>query len=210
MAAAAPGLRNSMDQYDAQRHLLWIDGVGAFLLYHGERVTIGGPTQDGAPADLSLLANLARKHAAIVRCREGYIVESAGPAMVAGRTVNEQTTLHDKYEVVLGDRVRLRFELPSVLSTSARLSFLSDHRPSPTVDGVVLMDDTCLLGPGSENHIRCPDWKDSVLLFRKDSQIWCKSRMELFVGERHIPQGGMLRSGDVVNGPDLRFRIEAF
>lgn len=194
----------------ADRHLLWIDGVGTYLMCHGDRVTIGGPTQDGKPSDLSLLANLARKHATIVRDRQGYLIEASAPVSVSGRPVNEQTTLHDKYEIVLGERVRLRFDLPSVLSASARIALLSDHRPSPTVDGVVLMDDTCLLGPGNENHIRCPEWTDSVLLFRKDGQIWCKSRLELFVGEKHIPQGGLLRSGDVVTGPDLRFRIEAF
>lgn len=194
----------------ASRHLLWIDGVGAFLLFHGDRVTVGGPTQDGSSADLSLMANLVRQHAAFVRHREGYILEASGPTVVAGRPVHEQTTLHDKYEIRLGDRVMLKFELPSVLSTSARIRFLSDHRPSPTVDGVVLMGDTCLLGPGNENHIRCPDWQDSVLLFRRDGEIWCKSRMELFVGAEHVPEGGPLRSGDVVSGPDLRFRIEGF
>ncbi len=76
-------------------------------------------------------------------------------------------------------------------------------------DGVVLMDESCLLGPGAANHIRCPAWQQSVLLFRREGRLWCKSRDELFLGGKHAPGGGELEPGVVVTGTDIRFRIES-
>jgi hypothetical protein len=71
------------------------------------------------------------------------------------------------------------------------------------------MDETCLIGPGAENHIRCPGWQQSVLLFRREGRLWCKSRDELFLGGKHAPVGGELEPGVVVTGTDIRFRIES-
>lgn len=192
-----------------RRFLLWIDGVGAYLLCLGERVTIGGSAADGEAADLSLMAGLSRRHATIVRGAENYLLEAHCPTRVGGRDVHERTHLNDRYQIEFAGSVRLRFRLPTVLSGSARLEFLSDHRPAQRIDGMVLMDDACLLGPGSENHVPCPDWPGSIVLFRKDGELWVKSRLDVFVGTQHAAGGARVNSGDIVTGPELRFRLEA-
>ena len=192
-----------------EKFVVWIDRVGAFLLYLKNEITIGGPAAEGAGADVSLLANLSRRHATFVRSGERYLLLAHAPVHVAGRAVHDRVDLSDGYEVALGANVRLKFRLPSVMSGTARLEFASDHRPARAADSVILMDDTCLIGPGAENHIRCPDWPHAVLLFRRDGRLWCKSREELFVGGRHAPQGAELEPGVVVTGTDIRFRIES-
>jgi hypothetical protein len=192
-----------------ERFIIWIDRVGAFLLCLKSEVTVGGPAAEGARADVSLLANLSRRHATFVRSGERYLLVAHAPVQVAGRTVHDRVDLSDGYDVALGANVRLKFRLPSVMSGTARLEFVSDHRPARAADGVILMDETCLVGPGPENHIRCSGWPHSVLLFRRDGRLWCKSREELFLGGRHAPDGGELEPGMVVTGADMRFRIEA-
>ena len=193
----------------SSQYLLWIDGVGSFLVCTGERFTIGGPTLEGVQADLSLLASLSRRHATIVRGEDGYVLESHAPSKVAGRDVHDMAYLNDGYDIELGGTVKFRFRMPTALSASARLEFLSDHRPSQTVDSLVLMDDTCLLGPGDENHIRCPEWPGTVLLIRKQNELWCKSRLDVFVGDKQAKNGAPLKSGEIVSGSELRFRLEA-
>ncbi len=189
--------------------ILWVDGVGTYLLSLADRLTVGGPTLNGTASDLTLLANLSRRHASIIRTREGYFVEAHSSTTVADKEVYDRAHLNDGCEMQLGDSVQLRFRLPTELSASARIEFISDHRPSYSIDGVVLMDDTCLLGPGNENHIKCPDWPGAVLLYRKGQQLWCKSRLGVFVGDRHTVDGVPLSTGDIITGPDLRFRIES-
>ena len=191
------------------RFTLWIDGVGAYLFCLSERVTIGGPEHDTDFADIALLANLSRRHATIARTQEGYLLEAHSAVRVAGRPVYERTRLNANYEIELGDCVRLRFRQPTVLSATAVLDFRSDHRPSHSVDGVILMDETCLLGPGGENHVQCPDWSEPVVLFRRGGQFCCKSRSDLFVDGKLVRDGTPIAAGDVITGPDLRFRLEA-
>ena len=192
-----------------EKFVLWIDRVGAFLLCLQSEVTVGGPAAEGRGADVSLLANLSRRHATFVRSGERYLLVAHAPVHVAGRVVHDRVDLSDGYDVALGANVRLKFRLPSVMSGTARLEFVSDHRPARAADGVILMDETCLVGPGAENHIRCPAWPHAVLLFKREGRLWCKSREELFVGGRHAPEGALLEPGAVVTGTDIRFRIEA-
>jgi hypothetical protein len=199
-------LGTSKQEPRGERFMLWIDRVGAYLVCLGDSVTIGGPAAEN-PADLSLLANLSRRHATLVRSGERYLVHAHAPAMIGERAVHERADLCDGSELRLGN-VRLRFRLPTVMSGSARLEFLSDHRPAFAADGVVLMDDTCLLGPTSENHVTCPGWGHSLLLFRRDGRIHVKGRDDLFIDGRHAPQGGELAAGSVVTGTEICFRME--
>jgi len=190
-------------------YTLWIDGVGAYLLFLKDEVTIGGPARDNSPADVALLANLSRKHATIVRGGEGYLIEAHAPVQVSGRTVDDRTNLTNNHEIQLGSNVVLRFQMPSALSASARLDFVSDHRPTQSCDGIILMENTCLLGPGSDNHAQCHDWSESVVLFRKGDELWCKSRGDIFVDGTLVKEAAALRPGAVVTGLDMRFRLEA-
>ena len=194
---------------------IWIDGVGCFWLSQKDRVTIGGPgTPSAKPddvrqaADLAILSDLKQRHATIVRTGEGYLLETHGSARVAGREVLDRTALSDGAIIELGRSVRLRFRQPSALSLSARLDFMSDHRPTQSVDGVVLLADTCLLGAGDENHIVCHDWLGQVLLVRQGLELWCRSRQALTIDGHRLGSGRRLQSGDVVSGEDSRFRIE--
>lgn len=191
-----------------EKFVVWIDRVGAFQLCLKNEVTIGGPAADGVSADVALLANLSRRHATFVRSGESYVLAAHAPLQVAGKSVHDRVDLADGYVLSLGANVRLKFRLPSVMSGTARIEFLSDHRPAQAADAIILMDDTCLIGPGPENHIRCPGWSQSVLLFRREGRLWCKSRGELFLGGRHAPEGGELEPGVVVTGSDIRFRLE--
>ncbi len=193
----------------ADRFILWIDGVGAFEMFTAARVTIGGPTHDKEPADLVLLANLSRRHATFVRSGEGYVLEGHGACKVADRPVEERTYLNTNYRIELGSGVRLRFRIPSMLSGTAVIDFLSDHRPDRSVDGVILMDDTCLLGPAADNHVVCPEWSDTVVLYRKAEGFWCKSNAALAIDGRLTNGGGLVTPGSFVHADDLGFRIEA-
>ena len=194
---------------DDGRFLLWVDGVGAYLVFLGERLSIGGPAGSGPGADVSLLANLSRRHAMFVRSGESYLLEAQGPARVNGRGVEGPTHLAHNYQIELGEGVRVQFRQPSPLSSTATLEFLSDHRPAQSIDGVVLMDETCLLGPGLDNHIHCPDWENSVLVFRRDSEFHCKAAGDLLVNGKFAPPVSRFAPGDVLSVADGRFRLEA-
>ena len=189
------------------RYLLWIDGVGGFLLLTRQAVTIGGPT--GPDSDIQLLASLSRQHATIHRDDGGYLLEAHGPTRVNQRRVVEWTELPDGADITLGHTVRLAFHRPTVLSGSGRLSFQSDHRPAHSLDGVVLVADTCLLGPGRDCHVRCPEWEDSVILIHRNGKWLVRSpRLALEINGKSLKGEAEIGDGQIVTGPELRFHIE--
>jgi hypothetical protein len=190
-------------------YCLWVDGVGAFQLFTAGEVTLGGPTRDKDPADLVLLANLSRRHATFIRSEEGYVLEAHAACKVAERPIEGRTHLNNNYRLELGSGVRLRFRIPSVLSATAVIDFISDHRPNRSIDGVILMDETCLLGPTADNHVVCPDWSQTVLLYRKADGFWCKSQSQIAIDGKWMKEGGPVKPGSYVSGNDFGFRLEA-
>ena len=191
------------------RYILWVDGIGSYLVLMGENVTIGGPHQLPNSVDIPLLSNLSRKHASIIRSSSSnYYLEAHSKVSVSGREVFENTYLNSGSEIQLGNSVQLAFHIPNALSSSAVLSFQSGHRPDQNVDAVILMNDSCLLGPGQENHITCKDWNETVILFKQGNELYCQSRADLFMNDQLIDHQIEIPAGAVISGMDFRFRLE--
>lgn len=190
---------------------LWIDGVGCWSLIQRERFTIGGPAQPrggAAPADLALMADLSSRHAAISRSGESYIFEANGPAQVDSVRYTEPVALCSGQTIRLGDSVQLRFTLPSALSATARIEFVSSHRPAQRIDGVILLEQVCILGPTRDCHIVCPDWTRNLVLFRRKGRLCVKQADELFVNGCRTDADVPLRDGTVLSSDDMRLRVE--
>lgn len=216
---------------DRGQCLLWIDGVGCWLVCLKDRVTIGGPrgsSREDTGADIQLLADLSRCHATIARCGESYLLAADGPATISGKALAHPVVLRDGDLVGLGRSAVLRFRQPNRLSLTARLEFASDHRPARRIDGVLLMDQSSLLGPTDDCHIVCPEWDQRVLVFQRDGRLWCKlgaaharqgaadvrlpksasTDHELFVNGCRVQDVAPLRDGTIITHGDSRLRIE--
>ena len=203
-------------------YLLWIDGVGCWQMHINERFCIGGPGSSGRGepgADLKLLADLSRSHASLVRFGESYIFSSDGPATLSGNPASQPTVLRDGALIGLGNSVRLRFRQPNALSLTVRLEFDSEHRPALRIDGVLLMDQACILGPSEDCHVVCHEWPRRIIVFRRDGKLWCKlgaaadpsnngEADDLYVNGCRVENSAPLRDGTIVTLEDARFRIE--
>jgi hypothetical protein len=49
------------------------------------------------------------------------------------------------------------------------------------VDGILLMSESCVVGPQSHSHIRCPKWSDDLVLFRRGDDLQFRSRVPVEV-----------------------------
>ena len=202
----------------ARRYMAWIDGVGNWLIVTSPEMTIGRATGGTGPlarisepdeADCSLVANLSRKHIRLERDEESYVLEARSTTSVNGRPVEDRIVLPNECSIELNSGVRLGFSVPTQLSASARVRFESSHRPQTAVSGVILMADTCVLGPGPQSHIRCESWPESVILVRTADGIRLKSQLPLLVDGRYSTTKQIVSNGQVVRGPDgVQFRLE--
>jgi hypothetical protein len=158
--SAAPSVAGGLPK----RFLLWVDGVGGYLVCLSSRVTFGQATADG-PIDVPLFADVSRLHAELSRDGEGYLLESTRGVQV-NSVATSRTVLRCGDRVTLGSTCQFLFRRPVPVSPSVRLELVSGHRLPLAVDGVLLMADNLILGPGGQVHICVPWVSENVILYR--------------------------------------------
>ncbi len=190
------------------RYFLWVDAVGGFLVCLADQVIVGQAVP-GATVDIPILGDLSRRHATLRRQGEDYVIEPNSPVRVDGRTIDRAAALADGDEIELGHSVRLRFRQPHALSATARLDFLSNHRTQPSADAILLMADSCILGPAPGNHVVCRDWGVDVVLFRSSAgQLGCRAGLDLSIDGRDYPGQGPVTGNSRISGSDFALRLE--
>jgi hypothetical protein len=184
---------NGSPPRQTDRFLLWVDSVGGFWVCMKEEVVLGQPGC-GAEVDIPILGDISRRHARIRRDGEGYLVEAIREVRVDGRRAEPVASLVDGTTIEMGEGVRLVFRRPNPLSATARLDFVSRHHTEPRTDGVLLMAESCILGPKRHSHVVCPDWRREVILYRHHGAIYCRTPGAMEIdGVRWIDRGGPLR-----------------
>lgn len=192
----------------SNRFLLWIDAVGGYLVCGGNRVRIGQMVP-GSDVEVPIFADLARHHATLRRDGETYLVEPVRDVKVHGRVIQRTTMISDDAGLELGRGVDLRFRQPNPLSSTACLEIISRHRTQPTTSGIVLMADTCVLGPAANCHVVCRGWSKNVILHRMGDSLYCVTDGAFTVDGVVCQRRGLIQPGAQVVGDDFTFSIEA-
>ena len=190
-----------------ERFLLWVDAVGGFLVCCGNKVVLG-QAAPGNQVDVPIQGDLARRHATLSRDREGYTLSADAETRVNGVAVRGAAALRDGALVELGPAVKLRFRLSHPLSATAQLLPVSHHRTRPSADGVLLLADTCFLGPGASCHIPARHFTHDVLLFRQGAGLRCRSGGVLEIDSVSWRGEGPLTTQSRVCGDDFSLSLE--
>jgi len=211
----------------AGRWLLWVDGVGGYLLLPGDDWTIGGPS-GSEDAEICLQGDLSRREACIRRQGRDYVLQPLGTVLLGGRRMNRPTMLRDGDFLTLGSGaaetsagsfagltaqsfsgpivrgVRMEFSLPHPLSASARLQLDKRHKSRPRSDAIILLADTCILGPTRSSHIWTPLATGELVLLHRDGKWFCRGEGETIVdgqasqGRVPVPVGGRVEANGLV------------
>jgi hypothetical protein len=189
------------------RALLWVDAVGGYLVCLDEAIAIGQPSP-GESLALPILADLSRRHAVIRRDAGAYIIEPLQRTFVDGREIKGPFVLADNQLLQLGDNVRIRFTKPHALSMTARLVLESHHKTQPSADGVLLMSDSCVLGPNRHCHVRCRDWERDIVIYRQNKQVFCRADEPLSIDGIAASSSNEIQSGSRVEGESFSFAWE--
>jgi tetratricopeptide (TPR) repeat protein len=189
-----------------QRFLLWIDGVGGYLVCLGTKITLGQATAD-AFVDVPLFADISREHAALTRDAEGYLLEGLRPVQINGRPVS-RALLHNNDRVTLGNSCQFQFRQSVPASTSSRLDLVSGHRLPLSLDAVILMSDTLVLGPGEHVHVCLPERKQNVVLYRHKDGLGIRYGGTFHVDGHACKDKAMLGPSSAVAGEDFGFALE--
>lgn len=206
---AAHGNTNQLlsDTSTAPRRVLWIDGVGGFLCCDRDEILIGQAI-NGSVADVGIVGDLSRQAAAIRRSGGDYLLQPLQQMWLNDAPVDRAQLLRDGAVMQLGRRVRVGFSKPNPLSATARLDLLSLNKWKPSVDGVLLLADSCVIGPNPGSHIKCPAWASELLMFRHGDG-WCfRTLAEVDVNGQKTQGQIPITSGMRIRGEDFSLSVE--
>jgi hypothetical protein len=190
-----------------QRSLLWIDAVGGFLVCTDDCIVLGQPSPGNAVA-VPILADISRRHAVIRRDAGAYVLEPLQQTRIDGREITGPHVLADNQLIQLGDNVRVRFSKPHALSATARLVMESHHKTQPSADAVLLMADSCVMGPSRHCHVRCRNWKRDIVVYRQNDRVYCRADESLTIDGVEAGGETEIASGVRVEGEEFSFTWE--
>lgn len=206
--ADAPVLRDGLPITGLpKRFVLWIDGVGGYLVCVGQRIGFGQATGN-VPVDVPLFADVSRLHAEISRDAEGYVLESGRAVTVNGRAVT-RAALTSGDRVTLGGTCQFVFHQPVPISPSARLELVSGHRLPLAVDGILLMAENLIFGPGDGVHVPMPDATGDLILYRTRDGLGVRHDGPFKVDNRPCRDRSPLPIPSFVTADSFTFAVEA-
>jgi hypothetical protein len=186
--------------------VLWIDGVGGYLVCLSHRLTLGQANVE-LPVDIALLADVSRHHATIQRDPEGYFLEAVRKVQI-NAVPTEKAFLRSADRITLGNSCQLQFWQPVPVSTSARLDMMSGHRFAEPVQSVVLMADTMVIGPAAQSHIQVPDMTQSLILFRNKHGLAARWPGTLQINGHTHQERGPLEPGTTLSTEQITLALE--
>jgi len=189
------------------RFLLWVDAVGGFLVCTSDQIALGQAVP-GTTVDVPVFGDLSRRHAKIWREDGQYVMEPTQQVCLNGKKINKRALLTDGMEILLGSSVELTFRKSHALSATARLDFKSSHRTQPSADAILLMAESCVLGPRMKNHIVCQDWTQDVVLYRYADDLYCRTSGPIEIDDRVHDRRGKLGWNSHVSGSEFAFSLE--
>jgi hypothetical protein len=191
----------------SDKFMLWIDSVGGYWVCLGDKITFGQPGTSGN-IDVPILGDISPRHAQIHRDGEGYLIEAIRDVRVDGRPVRPTAYLHDGCRIDLGESVRMVFRQPHALSGTARLEFVSRHRTQPSADAVLLMADSCVLGPKRHCHVVCRNWQHEVILYRHDDNLYCRTEGSIKIDGISFKDRGQITRNSHITGEGFSLTLE--
>lgn len=189
------------------RFMIWVDGVGGYLVCATKENSIGQATQENDVA-IPISGDIHQLHAKIRSDDSGHLLHPEGPVYVDRKPVKYPLVLNDNHTFVMGDSVSLRYSQPHPWSTTAVINFESGNRTFPWSDAVIIAGNTIVLGPNSQSHIRCSRWEHQVILLRREEQWFCRSFADFSIDGESIDMEGDIQGNSRVEGRDFSFSIE--
>jgi hypothetical protein len=178
--------------------VLHADGVGSFLVLRQAVVTIG-PISGSVVADVALIAEPGLPALTVERVEDDYFLRN--------RNGGKGKLLASGDRLELSPRCRLKFSVPSQVSTTAMLDLSGAKLPRVEIRRVILMDQDLIIGPNSASHVQVSGMSESMVLHVRQGRLYCQTHLPLMVDDAAADLSCPLPLGASVKTDGLSFAV---
>lgn len=201
-------LQSTMKHSDQHHFVMWIDAVGGILVCRGDHIYLGQAIP-GNRVDVPIQADISRRHVSIRRDEEGYLLLPIARVLLDGKLVTVPTPLVDGQLIDLGGAVQMEFHRPHPLSATARLTIISHHRTQPPVDSILLLADSCVIGPTRSCHVMARGMAQEVVLFEQGKQLQFRAAGPITIDDNEYERQGPVTEQSRISGEDFSLSLES-
>lgn len=192
---------------DVESFLLWVDGVGGYLVCT-DRVNTVGQAVPQANISVPIQGDLRRRHARLETVGGHHLIQPLGPVSIDGELVVSPAEVKHKQIIAFDGGVQLKYTQPHPLSNTARLDFVSRHRTCPWSDAILLASQSIILGPNRANHVFCPTWRLDLMLFERNGKWFCRTKEAFEIDDEPVDKEGEIKFNSRIVGEDFSLTLE--
>jgi tetratricopeptide (TPR) repeat protein len=192
---------------NADTFLLWVDGVGGYLVCTNEVNTIGQAVPESA-ISIPIVGDLRRRHARLETVDGHHLLHSLGSVSINGGAIQSPVEIKHQQTIEFDGGVKLKYAQSHPLSRTARLDFLSRHRTQPWSDAILLASKSIILGPNRNNHVFCPTWNSDLIIFRRKEKWYCRSSEPIEIDHQAVGTEGEIQFNSRIVGEDFSLTLE--
>ncbi len=207
-AGSGSAFRSTMNHTDGRHFVMWIDAVGGYLVCRGDHIHLGQAIP-GNRVDVPIRADISRRHASIRRDEDGYLLLPSASVSLDGKSVTQPTPLCDGQEIDLAGAAKLEFRIPHPLSRTARLTITSRHRTQPPVDGILLLAESCIIGPAPSCHVWARDMAAEAVLFEQEDELQFRTAGKIVIDDTEHEKQGRITDRSRISGEDFSLSLES-
>ncbi|MFK7767360.1 MAG: hypothetical protein AB8B55_09075 [Mariniblastus sp.] len=189
--------------------VLWVDGVGGYLVCTSEVNTVGQAVPHCNVA-IPIQGDLRRRHVRLETVGGQHLIHPLGDVSVDGETLESPAEIKNKQTIGLDGGVRLKYTQTHPLSKTARLDFVSRHRTHPWSDAVLLATQSIILGPNRDNHVFCPTWRFDLIIFQRKGKWFCRTKEPFEIDGETVDKEGEIQINSRIVGEDFSVTLEPF
>ena len=187
--------------------LLWVDGVGGYLVCTGKVNTMGQAVAQ-ASISIPIQGDLRRRHARLETVGGQHLLQPLGSVLVDGELIESPVEVKHQQTIGFDGGVKLKYTQSHPLSKTARLDFVSRHRTQPWSDAVLLASQSIILGPNRDNHVYCPMWRFDLMLFERNGKWFCRTNESFEIDDQTVDKEGGIQFDSRIVGEDFSLTLE--
>ena len=148
---------------ETKHRLLNIDGAGSYMLFAGNKVSIG-PISSIEHKDIAIIAPPNSPIVEIHKDDDDYFARASSGDIIVNKRAQKEALLENGDKIAVSDRGHVKFNRINPASSTAVIDLSSVRLPQADIRAAIIADSEIIIGSSPSAHIKCRDCENDIVL----------------------------------------------